>query len=137
MDKVQYTRTMDSRPGGAGSGAVAIDASPLTGTWLNFHCESRGIIKLELASESQRLLVRVYGACQPLPCDWGAVEGGLFAAGVGSKVAVGFKAFYDFEFMEVFVAAYLNRRLLVVDTYNTFKDGSGRSSYFLRDHFHQ
>lgn len=137
MDTLKYTRTMDRPRRGAGSGAVSIDPSPLTGTWLNFHGGSGGIIKLDLASQGRRLLVRVYGACQTSPCEWGEVEGGLFAADVDSSMAVGFKAFYNFEFMEVLLAAYLNTRLLVVDSYNTFKDGSGRASYFLRDHFHQ
>jgi len=39
--------------------------------------------------------------------------------------------------METVLAAYLNKRILVVDCYNTFKDGSGRCNYFFRDHFYQ
>jgi hypothetical protein len=48
-----------------------------------------------------------------------------------------FKARYDFGFMETFLAAYLNKRILVLDSYNTFRDHSRRSNYFERDHFHQ
>jgi len=34
------------------------------------------------------------------------------------------------------LAAYLNKRLLVVDAYSTFTDGSGRANYFQRDHLY-
>jgi hypothetical protein len=36
----------------------------------------------------------------------------------------------------VMLACYLNKRLLVVDAYTVFQDGSGRSPYFQRDHFY-
>ena len=34
------------------------------------------------------------------------------------------------------LACYLNKRLLVVDAYTRFADGSGRAAYFARDHFY-
>jgi hypothetical protein len=43
---------------------------------------------------------------------------------------------YDFGAARVTLACYLNKRLLVVDAYTTFHDGSGRSPYFARDHFY-
>jgi hypothetical protein len=114
-----------------------VDPSPLIGTWVSTNPDTRGTIKLVLRDEGGLLAVRAFGACEPSPCDWGEVSGELFTAGVGSREAVGFKSFYDFGFMETFLAAYLNKRILVVDAYNTFKDGSGRTRYFLRDHFYQ
>ena len=83
------------------------------------------------------LTVRVFGACCPEPCDWGEVKTSIYSIGVDSHRAVGFKAYYDFQFMETVLAAYLNKRILVVDSYNVFKDESGRARYFWRDHFHQ
>jgi hypothetical protein len=60
-----------------------------------------------------------------------------FADSVSNNLAVGFCAVYNFGFLETMLAGYLNKRLLVVDSYNQFRDGSGRSQYFLRDHFYQ
>ena len=117
--------------------AAAVDPAPLVGTWVSTNPATRGTIRLVLRHEGGQFGVRAFGACAPSPCDWGEVSGELFAAGVTSREAVGFKAFYDFGFMETFLAAYLNKRILVVDAYNTFKDGSGRARYFLRDHFYQ
>ncbi len=81
--------------------------------------------------------MQAFGACEPSPCDWGEARGEIFAAGIAHHEAVGFKAHYDFGFMEIFLAAYLNKRLLVLDSYNVFKDDSGRSRYFFRDHLYQ
>lgn len=114
----------------------AIGVSPLTGTWINFDRNTRGIIRIVLTGEAGKLRVWTFGACSPEPCDWGTVPAEAFAESVSASEAVGFRAFYDFGFLETMLAAYLNKRLLVVDAYNQFKDGSGRSQYFLRDHFY-
>src|SRR5207237_8456281 len=84
-----------------------------------------------------RVAVRACGALPDAANDWGAVEACAFAGGIEVHDGIGFKAFYDFGFMETVLAAYLNKRILVVDSYNTFKDGSGRCNYFFRDHFYQ
>lgn len=134
---MEYKRGYD-RPESAGSlAARRVDPAPLAGTWVNFDAATRGVVRVVLAETEGAFTVRAYGACEPEPCDWGEVRGELFAAGVAEHEAVGFKSFYDFGFMETFLAAYLNKRLLVLDSYNVFKDGSSRSRYFFRDHLYQ
>jgi hypothetical protein len=135
---MRYTRAND-RPEVAGLPPARrrVDAAPLTGTWVNFDKATRGIVRVVLAEKEGAFVVRAYGACAPEPCDWGEVRGEVFAAGIAQGEAVGFKSFYDFGFMETLLAAYLNKRLLVLDSYNVFKDGSGRSRYFFRDHLYQ
>jgi hypothetical protein len=120
--------------------ARAVDPSPLVGTWVSFDAATRGLVRVVVARRGGRLAVRAFGASSPAPQDWGEVEGDAFAGAVGgveSAAAVGFTARYRFGFVDVLLAAYLNRRLLVVDCYSVFGDGSGRSSYFSRDHFYQ
>jgi hypothetical protein len=111
--------------------------SALVGDWVNTDQATRGIVRLLLSSFDGEFRVQAFGACQPDLCDWGVVKGEIYSEGVTSELAVGFQAIYEFQFMETRLAAYLNKRILVVDSYNTFKDGSGRSRYFSRDHFHQ
>jgi len=129
--------------------APAVDASPLVGTWVSFDAATRGLVRVVVARRGGRLTVRAFGASSPAPQDWGEAEGDAFAGGVdgvggvegvdgvGGPAAVGFTARYRFGFVDALLAAYLNRRLLVVDCYSVFGDGSGRSSYFSRDHFYQ
>jgi hypothetical protein len=119
------------------SKGAAIDVSPLVGTWHSTNKATRGIIRLILSEHNGMLALQSFGAWEPSHIDWGPVQSKAFAAGVGLVEGVGFKASYDFGFLQTVVAAYLNKRILVVDTYNTFKDGSGRFNYFFRDHFYQ
>jgi hypothetical protein len=110
---------------------ASVDLAPLVGTWVNFDPGSRGIARLELAEREGGLAVRVFGAA-----DWGEIPAFPFTDGVGLHAAVAFNAFYHFGGMRVALACYLNKRLLVVDAYTTFNDGSGRSPCFARDHFY-
>jgi hypothetical protein len=136
MESLKQTRANDLLRVNSES-EIIVDASPLVGAWTNMDVSSRGVVKVILSSEKGALKVQAFGACSPSPCDWGAVKGAIYSIGVDSNMAVGFEAVYDFGFMETMLAAYLNKRLLVVDSYNTFKDGSGRPRYFFRDHFRQ
>jgi len=134
---MEYKRHFDRPEGGESLNARRIDNAPLAGTWVNYDKATRGVVRVVITEADGALVVRAYGACEQEPCDWGEARGEAFASGVEEQEAVGFKSFYDFGFMETFLAAYLNKRLLVLDSYNVFKDGSGRSRYFFRDHFYQ
>jgi hypothetical protein len=130
-------RLMRARDAPRGAGAPAVEPAPLVGTWVSFDAATRGIVRVVVAHRGGRLLVRAFGAASPAPQDWGEVAGDAFAGGVDAAAAVGFTARFRFGFLDTRLAAYLNRRLLVVDSYNVFHDGSGRASYFSRDHFYQ
>lgn len=138
MSALEFRRANDLPDASArpNSGAQ-IDPAPLVGTWHSTNKATRGIIKLILAERNGVLTVQAFGAWESTPIDWGEAQGEAFAGGVGLGDGVGFKAFYDFGFLQTVMAAYLNKRILVVDTYNTFKDTSGRFNYFFRDHFYQ
>jgi hypothetical protein len=138
MEALKYTRARDRSASGAGRTQPApVEPSELVGDWVNTDKATRGIVRLVLTNVNGALMIRAFGACNKEPCDWGEVKTSIYSLGVDSQRAVGFKASYDFQFMETLLAAYLNKRILVVDSYNTFKDESGRLRYFWRDHFHQ
>ena len=138
MQSLKYTRARDQFESEAARPYDSrVLSSALVGSWVNTDKATPGILRLVLSNKEGLFIVQAFGACSPVACDWGEVEGALYSNSVDSELAVGFKAFYDFGFVETMLAAYLNKRILVVDTYNTFKDGSARSNYFSRDHFHQ
>lgn len=111
------------------------ELSPLVGAWANFDAASTGIARLEIADRDGELIVRTWGTGTP-EHDWGEVPGDAFTDGAGLHAAVAFLADYDLGFARVRLACYLNKRLLVVDAYTVFVDGSGRSPCFRRDHFY-
>ena len=136
MSTLRITRVRD-RPGpGALSLVLPINLRPLLGSWVNYDKNSTGIQRLEIDDWEGSPIVRVFGAGQPDLIDWGEVAGAAFADGVDGQTAVAFTAGYHLDFAHVLLAAYLNKRLLVVDAYATFTDNSGRANYFQRDHLY-
>jgi len=133
---LQISRTRDLIEEAGPRPIRPVDLSPLTGTWVNFDTASTGIHHLEIADRNDRLIVRIWGTGRPDPHDWGEAVAEPFTDGVGLHAAVAFRAVYDLGFARVMIACYLNKRLLVVDAYTVFQDGSGRSPYFQRDHFY-
>jgi hypothetical protein len=130
------TRVRDRLPAGRIRVVLPIDLRLLLGGWVNYNETSTGINRIYIEDWEGTPTVRVFGANRPAPIDWGEVAGAAFADGVGGHAAVGFTARYDLDFAQVLLAGYLNKRLLVVDAYSTFTDGSGRASYFQRDLFY-
>lgn len=135
MAELQSVRA-DDRLGSAAP-AGGIDVSPLLGTWWATDKATESVVEIELAERAGGFVVHAFGACAPAPCDWGERPAVAYAAAVGSRAAMAWSAVYDFGFMETILAAYMKGGILVLDTFNTFKDGSGRANYFTREFFHR
>lgn len=135
MEALACMRAED-RPRGPLPGG-AVDPSPMFGTWLNTDRGTAGVVRMVLAESRGRFVVTAWGAGSPEPFAWGEAEATAYAAGVGSREGMAWSALYDFGFLETILAAYTKSGILVLDTFNTFKDGSGRSSYFSREFFHR
>jgi len=56
----------------------------------------------------------------------------VYADNVGSSTAVGITAQYKFGFKETIVVGHLDICELIVETFDHFTDGSGRSDYYSR-----
>ena len=135
MATLQSTRAEDlletAAPGGA------LDPEPLLGVWINTNPEPRGMVRVVLGRRGAALTVRVFGAGSPVPIDWGEVEGEVFAKDVKSREAMAFAARYDFGFLRVDFQANVKQGVLVVASFNEFRDASGRASYFTREFFYR
>jgi hypothetical protein len=133
VDIINYScslnRTSEALPGG-----VVVDLSPLLGFWVNTNKSTRGIARILLSARNYHLRVQAFGADMS---DWGEVPATAFAANVISSKGVGFLAHSDFGSSDALLAAYLNKRILVVDCYKQFPSGNGRARCFLRDHFYE
>jgi hypothetical protein len=130
------TRVRDVPPPDGIALVLPIDLRPIVGSWVNYDEGTTGIRRVVIDDWEGTPVVRVTGAAQPEPIDWGEVPGAAFAAEVGGRRAVAFNATYHLPFADVLLAGYLNKRLLVVDAYSTFTDASGRAPYFQRDHLY-
>lgn len=118
----------------AGSG-IALDPAPLVGSWSNTNPEGRGFVRLDVESRGGELRVRTFGAGSPQPVDWGQIAAAAFAKEPAARTATAFSAFYDLGFLRAHLQANVKQGVLVVASFNEFRDGSGRSSYFTREFF--
>ena len=115
--------------------AASIDSGDLVGFWKNTNRMTRVIRELSLAKSGDSYELNAFGAGAPR--DWGKVAVAPHSGGVDAHDLAGFLAVYDFDFMRMFLAANLNKGLLIIASYNAFRDGSGRSNYFSREFFYR
>ena len=114
------------------------DESQLVGTWLNTNVASSGIVKAVVTRVDGGLTLRVFGAADPEPYDWGVVPiQTMFAESIESAGAIAFTANYDFGFMASELQSNLAQGLLIVTSLNTFKEGDCRSNYFAREYLYK
>lgn len=123
----------------AGDTAVAVkrmmDVSILLGEWSNTNDSATGIARLVLTQTGNEIVVRVFGAGQPEPFDWGEEPAELFADLPELTQATSFTSFHDLGFMSVWLLTYVNKGVLVAVSLTRFQDGSGRSNYWGKEFF--
>jgi hypothetical protein len=120
------------------AGDDRLDPAAMLGTWLNTDKASRGITKVVLTARGEKVVMHPYVVGGSLPPDWGEAETeSLYGSNLSAKQAIGLVARFKLESMEAEIQANLNQGLLVIGSFATFLDGSGRSRYFSREFFHQ
>jgi hypothetical protein len=105
-------------------------ATPIVGTWVNCNHETGGLVRVVIAPKVNAITVHAFGACHPTPCDWGIVDGMIYADSVATTPAVAFTAKYKFAFVETTIVGHLYRGVLFVETFEHFIDNSGRADYY-------
>ncbi len=112
---------------------AGVDLSPFLGTWVNTFRETRSLTRFVLTRASAGYTINTF-VSEGIE-DLGPAEVVPFAPNVNSRHADGFTARYDFGFLEMLLAAYYTKGLIVVSQYTRFKDQSGRPDYFNREFF--
>lgn len=105
-------------------------AAPLVGTWVNCNHDTKGLVRLTIATKGNEITVHGFGACHPTPCDWGLADGMIYADSVATTPAVAFSAKYTFPFAETIIIGHLYQGALFVETFDHFTDKSGRADYY-------
>jgi hypothetical protein len=115
--------------------SAAVDLTDLLGTWINTYRETRSLRRFTLAPSGSGYSIETLVATEAGGQTLGKTEVRPFSPNVNSRKADGFTAQYDFGFLEMSLAAYCAKGLIVVSQYTRFKDGSGRPDYFNREFF--
>jgi|CZKL01.1.fsa_nt_gi hypothetical protein len=109
---------------------LAVSPLPILGTWVNTNHQTTGLIRLMIAAAGKEITVHAFGACQPNPCDWGMVNGLVYADNVVSVPAVAFSAVYTLGFKQTTIVGRLLKGVLFVELFDHFTDQSGRADYY-------
>ena len=134
MDTLAISR-LEDRPASSMQAGDDTTVAQFVGDWTTTNQNSRGIARVVITPQGEGLLVHAFGAGEPEPHDWGTVTAKVLADGSASSRIRAFHAVYDFGFLESYLQAKTEKGVLVVATFNRFKDQSGRSSYFSREFF--
>jgi hypothetical protein len=126
---------LEDSPGASTQAGDDTTIAQFVGDWTTTNQNSRGIARVVITPQGQDLLVHAFGAGEPEPHDWGTIPAKVLADGSASSRIRAFHATYDFGFLESYLQAKTEKEVLVMATFNRFKDQSGRSSYFSREFF--
>lgn len=115
--------------------AGRVDASALIGTWVNSNPDSNGIARMVMSESNGNLTLQVWAIGPDGLIDWGMAGVTVFASGPSSRIGAGFTCSYDFGFVETRLQAMILKGLIVLAELHSFKDGSKRANYFVREYF--
>ena len=107
------------------------------GTWKNTDPNTGQISSIVVTEEDDKIIMQCFGAGPEGEIDWGKSRCDLYSSKVDSPVIEGFSTAFDFGFMTTMVAGNVKYGVMVIQTYNQFKDDSGRNNYFSREFFCQ
>jgi hypothetical protein len=105
------------------------DLTMLAGTWRNTNSESDGIVKIVATAEGGALCLELN--------DSERIPAAVYYERNDEGCEQPFTAEHDYGFMEVVLYGFLRQGVLVLLTFNRFKDGSARSNYFAKEFFYR
>jgi len=112
-----------------------IEFSHWAGKWINSNPETTGIARLEISEAHGEFFLEVHAIGPDGLIPWGRTPIKTLAANPTSRRGAGFTCSYDFGFVSVRLQAMIVKGLIVLGQFHTFKDDSGRASFFVREYF--
>jgi hypothetical protein len=112
---------------------AVLDLEPLAGVWVGADRRSKSVDAIDVTERHGACLLRTAGGDRSGSRDWGVVNATAYASDVGGAAAIGATARYDFGFLETTLTAFMKSGILILCTYNRWKDGRSRADYCTRE----
>ena len=111
----------------------------LLGRWLNTNRETRGIAECVVAQDNEGITVSITGVGDNEPVAWPRARAIVLAnlEEEAGQRTIALLADFDLGNMTVATHVRVNKGVLVVVLYATFRDDSGRSNYLNREFFYR
>jgi hypothetical protein len=116
-----------------------LNAEQLTGRWVNTNRRTRGIAECVIERDGEGLGVTVSGVGEAGPIHWPKRRALVLATleeEAGQRTAA-LAVDFDFGFMRAETQIRVNKGVLVIVLFNTFRDDSGRADYVTREFFYR
>lgn len=110
-----------------------LDAASLAGLWVGADRHTMSVEAIDIVQRDDACVLRVAGGDTAGARDWGEVEAMTHAADVDKMAAIGATARYDFGFLDTTLTFFAKSGIIILCTFNRWKDGSGRADYFTRE----
>ncbi len=116
-----------------------LSAEKLAGRWVNTNPETQGIAECMIEQDGERFSVSAVGVGAEGPIDWPKTSAKALAnlEEEAGQRAVALAAIFDFGFMSAETYIRVNKGVLVIVLFITFRDDSGRSNYVNREFYYR
>lgn len=117
----------------------SLNAEQLVGRWVNTNRQTRGLSECLIERDGEQLYVSVVGVGAAEPIPWPKSRALVLAnleEEAGQRTAA-LAVDFDFGFMRAETQIRVNKGVLVIVLFNSFRDESGRASYVTREFFYR
>ncbi len=115
-----------------------MDLSFYTGTWINTYEKARVIGSVTITEEDGKIMMAPKSSeVGYYKGEWGKSELKPHAYAPDKQDIVGFRAHFDLEGIEAFLAINENKGLLIIAGYFGLRDGEDQSDFFVREFFYK
>lgn len=115
--------------------ADTLNMSHALGSWINTNSNTGEVSRLEISSCDGAILVRAFGATPSGDRDLGQTQATAFTSSLDSADLTGLTAAFDFEWSQLRFVINIKLGVLVLQSYSSFQDESGRRPYYKREFF--
>ena len=111
----------------------------LTGRWVNTNRDTQGIAECVIKQDGEHFTIDILGAGPDGPIRWprGRTKALANLEEEAGQRAFALSAIFDFGFMAADTYIRVNKGVLVIVLFASFRDGSGRSDYVNREFFYR
>ena len=137
IQDIEFRQTRDLEPALADPATQTLNADKLVGRWVNTDRNTRGLSEMLIEHSGEQFSVSALGVGTDGPIDWRATNVRPLAnleEEAGQRGII-LAADFDFSFMPAETYLRVNKGVLVIVLFNTFKDASGRANYVNREFF--
>ena len=139
IEELQFRQSSHLDPALSDSAIRDLPTDKLLGHWVNTNRETRGIASCTVERQGDCFSVHLVGVGAEAPIDWPKATAKVFAnlEEEAGQRAIALKADFEFGFMTAETYIRVNKGVLVIVLYATFRDNSGRSNYVNREFFYR